>query len=151
MCHDDRREQIPFPFRRVAAAVIVYVLILFLAYLHGKAFGRELYPGQYSQSSPEIRKWFRSQENPTTHMNCCSEADGVYAQDDIRDGHYWTRFTAKIFSGDLDSGWMQVPDDTVIHDPNRNGAPVVWWKVESTDSDGTIKLGIRCFAPGAGG
>ncbi len=36
-----------------------------------------------------------------------------------------------------------VPDEAVIHDPNRNGAPVVWWGWQD-------KLFIRCYSPGAG-
>ena len=39
---------------------------------------------------------------------------------------------------------MPVPPDAVIYDPNRNGAPVVWWYIEYGGYH------IRCYAPGAG-
>jgi len=94
----------------------------------------------YSQIDPKVRQWFQNQHSPATGINCCSEADGVYAQEDIREGHYWTRFDAH----GRDSGWMQVNDEVVIHDPNRNGAPVVWWWTDG------YELKIRCYAPGSG-
>lgn len=91
----------------------------------------------YSQIPPEIRNWFRSQKNPKTGVLCCDESDGVYAEEDIRDGEYWARWPAN-------PEWMKVPDDVVIRDPNRHGAPVVWWIYENG------KPAIRCFAPGGG-
>src|ERR1700677_4494611 len=45
--------------------------------------------GQWSQSDPATREWFRSQRNPTTKVPCCSEADGTYAEEDIRGDDYW--------------------------------------------------------------
>src|SRR2546423_136222 len=80
--------------------------------------------GQYAQADPKTRQWFRQQISPKTGGSCCNEADGIYAEEDIRNGHYWTRWEGS-------GGWQQVPDDVVINDPNRNGAPVVWWYVES--------------------
>ena len=56
--------------------------------------------GQYNSVSPEVRQWFRSQKSPKTGGLCCNEADGTYAEEDIRNG---------------------------VYDPNRNGAPVAWW------------------------
>ena len=104
--------------------------------------------GQWAQSDPATREWFRSQRNPTTKVPCCSEADGTYAEEDIRGDDYWARFTyqrwdmsGKKYASEV-SEWMRVPPETVIHDPNRHGSPVVWWYFV----DG--KPGIRCFAPG---
>jgi hypothetical protein len=94
--------------------------------------------GQYNNVSAEVRQWFRSQKSPKTGGLCCNEADGTYAEEDIRNGVYWTRF--ELTRGE----WIAVPSDVVIHDPNRNGAPVVWWFFQ----DG--KLQIRCYAPGGG-
>jgi hypothetical protein len=94
--------------------------------------------GQYNSVSPELRQWFRAQKSPKTGGLCCNEADGTYAEEEIRDGVYWTRF-------DLTKGeWIPVPAEVVIKDPNRNGAPVAWWFFQ----DG--KLQIRCYAPGGG-
>jgi hypothetical protein len=94
--------------------------------------------GQYENVSPDIRQWFRAQKSPRTGGLCCNEADGMYAEEEIRNGTYWTRFA--ITRGE----WVPVPWDVVIKNPNRNGAPVVWWYFQ----DG--KLQIRCYAPGGG-
>jgi hypothetical protein len=94
--------------------------------------------GQYQNAAPEVREWFRSQKSPKTGGLCCNEADGTYAEEDIRGGIYWTRF-------DKTAGkWIPVPSDVVIKDPNRNGAPVAWWYYENGE------LKIRCYAPGGG-
>jgi hypothetical protein len=111
---------------------------LALLVLCAPALARELYPGQYGNVPADVRQWFRSQKSPKTGGLCCNEADGTYAEEDIRNGMYWTRF-------DLTRGeWIPVPSDVVIHDPNRNGAPVVWWFYQ----DGRVQ--IRCYAPGGG-
>jgi hypothetical protein len=94
--------------------------------------------GQYQNAAPEVREWFRSQKSPKTGGLCCNEADGTYAEEDIRGGIYWTRF-------DKTAGkWIAVLSDVVIKDPNRNGAPVAWWYYENGE------LKIRCYAPGGG-
>jgi hypothetical protein len=110
---------------------------------------------EMAQLSPEERRWFRQQRitrGPAKGNSCCSEADGTYAQEDIRDGHYWTRFHygsyneigAKVDAGETD--WMEVPDDAVLDTPNRHGSPAVWYYwAKNTDE----KPSIRCFAPGA--
>jgi hypothetical protein len=120
---------------------IIIFLAMVLVVLPSMA--RELTPGQYAQYSPEQRKWFKEQNVPGSGYPCCSVADGLQAQEDIRNGHYWTRFSIGLF----DSGWMQVPDEVVIHGPNKNGFPVVWWFLENGDA---TMLRIRCYAPGAG-
>lgn len=94
--------------------------------------------GQFNQASPDIRQWFRDQKSPKTGMICCTEADGNEAQEDIRDGHYWTTWPS------VSPTWYPVPDELVIRDPNKVGHPVVW----IYDEQGVVK--IRCFAPGGG-
>ena len=94
--------------------------------------------GQYNNVSPEVRQWFRAQKSPKTGGLCCNEADGTYAEEDIRNGEYWTRF--ELTNGE----WILVPQDVVIKDPNRNGAPVAWWYFQNG------KVQIRCYAPGGG-
>jgi hypothetical protein len=60
--------------------------------------------GQYNNVSPEIRQWFQDQKSPKTGGLCCSEADGNEAQEDIRNGHYWTTWPA------VAPVWYPVPD-----------------------------------------
>lgn len=139
---------------RTAVAGIVVAIGLFFTVTPEPSHGRELYPGQYAQVDPETRQWFREQKSPKSGIPCCSEADGTYAEEDIRDGHYWTRFTWRFCFAkechELDSGWMDVPDDVVIHNPNRYGAPVVWWYRASGTDPTSAKVRIRCYAPGGG-
>lgn len=114
--------------------------VLFIA---SSARGRELYPGQYAQVDPKVQQWFKDQTIPGTNQRCCDISDGEYAEEDIRDGHYWTR------SPKSQGKWLQVPDAAVIHDPNRNGEPVVWYSYDSdADDGGYAALTIRCYAPG---
>lgn len=118
------------------------------------AFGREAYPGQYAQVDPETRAWFGAQKVPGTNHSCCGDADGTYAEEDIRPDaagkeHYWVRFEYGYGDTKFSSRWMQVPDEVVIHNPNRHGAPVVWWWIDEDDDPNGELVQIRCFAPGA--
>jgi hypothetical protein len=112
----------------------MFRIVLLVLFACAPAFARD--NGQYNQVSPEIRDWFRAQKSPKTGGRCCDEADGVYAEEDIRDSRYWTRWPGH--------DWRPVPEDVVIHDPNRHGAPVVWWYFEQGEAK------IRCYAPGGG-
>lgn len=118
------------------------------------SLARTLYPGQWAQVDPAERQWFRSQKSPKSGISCCSEADGTYAEEDIRDGHYWVRYAWHFpLNGaqyEMHTGWVEVPDDVVIRDANRHGAPVVWWVWETGTTPETAVTKIRCYAPGAG-
>lgn len=107
--------------------------ILLLASFIYHAKSRELYPGQYA-NSPH-KEWYGKQKSPQNGNLCCSQADGVDAQEDIRKGQYWTQWQ--------DFPWMPVPWEVVIRGPNPTGHAVVWWYTQ----DGVPV--IRCYAPGA--
>lgn len=99
--------------------------------------------GQYDNVDPRVRQWFQTRKvpgGPNAGMICCNISDGVYAEEDIREGHYWTRFVTPAGP----SGWLQVPDELVLPEGNPNGVPVVWFWLDSGHPV------IRCFAPGAG-
>lgn len=99
----------------------------------------------YADMPKDVLEWFKSQTvpgGPNKGARCCNERDGTYAEEDIRDGVYWTRFEQ------TKGAWIPVPPDVVIHDPNRNGAPVVWWYYESGPNGEVPK--VKCYAPGAG-
>ena len=123
-------------FRLLLLFMACPILGIALGTAVNNADGRD--SGRYAQADPAVSQWFRSQVSPKTGGNCCSEADGEYAEEDIRNGHYWTRWPRG------DGEWHEVPDDVVIYDPNRNGAPVVWWYWENGEPK------IRCYAPGGG-
>jgi len=116
------------------AMPVLFASVSALAVCSGRGLARD--NGQWQNVDPEIRKWFRDQKSPKTGGYCCNESDGTYAEEEIRDGHYWTRFEQS------NGRWIPVPDDVVIRNSNRNGAPVAWW----FHDNGTIQ--IRCYAPG---
>ena len=144
----------------LVTAIILFVMGILLLWID-IAFSRQIYPGQWAQIAPAERDWFRSQHSPSTGIPCCDISDGVFAEEEIRADHYWAQFIWRrclhpkgyliapnmapgLNCDDASSGWVQVPDEVVIHDPNRHGAPVVWWSVDGK------KVWIRCYAPGAG-
>lgn len=51
--------------------------------------------------------------------------------------------TATTACGLRASGWIDVPDDAVITEPNRVGRTMVW------PIKGTLGITIRCFLPGS--
>src|SRR5437588_12457262 len=76
-------------FRKVAFGKTAMIRIMIaLLVLCVSALARD--NGQYNSTSPEVRQWFRAQKSPKTGGLCCNEADGTYAEEDIRDGLYWT-------------------------------------------------------------
>lgn len=113
---------------------IVTRILLSLLLLCAPVLARD--NGQYESVSPEVRAWFRAQKSPKTGALCCSEADGIYAEEQIRYGQYWTRWPGH--------DWQPVPEEVVIHNGNPHGAPVVWWYLEKGETK------IRCYAPGGG-
>ena len=82
-----------------------------------------------------MKPWFDSLKS--NRGPCCSDADGFAVSDpdwDSKDGHYRVR---------LQGEWIQVPDDTVITEPNRVGRTIVWpYYVNG-------RALIRCFMPGS--
>ena len=136
--------------------------LLIVAIVTTGAWARELYPGQYAQVPPKVQEWFRNQVvpgGPRKGTSCCSISDGAYAEEDMRTGddgqqHYWANWCAhKNYETDecIDySGWQQIPDEVVIHDPNKNGAPVVWFAVRWSSDGKILGFTIHCYSPGAG-
>jgi hypothetical protein len=130
---------------------IVGMLFLGITYLwNNPAFSRELYEGQYAQIDPKMRDWFKSQKSPKTGAICCSEADGEMVEEDIRDGEYWIKSAKTMMFARFDQlkngnkeGWIKVPSEVIIKEPNLYGRPDAWYYVESN------MLQIRCYAPGS--
>ena len=107
--------------------------LLFWLALMISAFARD--DGRYANEL--LKNWF---DNLTSsNGKCCSFADGFSVSDvdwDTEDGHY------RVL---LHGEWINVPNSSVVTEPNRYGPAVVW---PYMDSNGTIY--IRCFLPGAG-
>jgi hypothetical protein len=90
--------------------------------------------GRYANSP--LKGWFESLHSKGGGP-CCADADGTALDDvdwDTSNGHYRVRLL-----GD----WIEVPDDTVITEPNRAGRTMVW----PYYVNGRAK--IRCFMPGS--
>jgi hypothetical protein len=90
--------------------------------------------GRYAGSP--LKSWFDGLSSKGGGP-CCSDADGFALSDvdwETKDGHYRVR---------IDEQWVEVPDDTVITEPNRAGRTMVW----------QIYLNgrpvVRCFLPGS--
>lgn len=128
------------------AVMMLTLLLLGLAYATWR-------PEMAQEFTPEERTWFNRQQvpaGPNKGTLCCNTADGTFAQEDIRNGHYWTRYHYRYYSGvgvaqEGDTDWVEVPDNTVIHEPNRHGSPAVWYHFVG----GPTPV-IRCYSPGAG-
>jgi hypothetical protein len=95
-------------------------------------YGRDR-DGRYA-SSP-LHDWF--EQLASKKGRCCSDADGMTVSDvdwESRDGHYRVR---------IDDEWVDVPEDTVVTEPNRAKVSMVW----------PIWLNghpyVRCFMPGS--
>lgn len=90
--------------------------------------------GRYANSP--LKGWFEGLHSKGGGP-CCADADGTALDDvdwDTQDGHYRVRLL-----GD----WIEVPDDTVITEPNRVGRTIVWpYYVNGRPM-------IRCFMPGS--
>lgn len=90
--------------------------------------------GRYANSP--LKGWFE-QLSSKGGGRCCSDADGTALSDvdwETHDGHYRVR---------LEGQWIDVPDDTVITEPNRYGRTMVWpFYLEGRPT-------IRCFMPGS--
>jgi hypothetical protein len=96
----------------------------------------------HANLDPDERNWFGDQkipEGPNRGNSCCSQADGDYAEEDIRDGHYWARWAL------TKGAWIEVPDEAVIRKPNLHGRAAVWWGGDTYNKT----IYIRCFIAGA--
>jgi hypothetical protein len=109
------------------------LVVALLVGLSDSAFARD--DGRYANEL--LKNWF---DNLTSRNGkCCSFADGFSVSDvdwDTEEGHY------RVL---LHGEWVNVPNSSVVTEPNRYGPAVVW---PYMDSNGTIY--IRCFLPGAG-
>lgn len=89
--------------------------------------------------TPEQKSWFDSLKSGKGP--CCADADGNVLQEndwETKEGHY------RVF---IEGQWMDVPDDTVLKQPNLYGPTMVWgYKV--WNQNGGMRYEIRCFLPG---
>jgi hypothetical protein len=90
--------------------------------------------GQYDQVPQDQRDWFSNLKSKAGSQ-CCADADGYDAQWDTKDGKF------RVFGI---AGWIVVPDDAVVREPNKVGVAKVWWVDKEQKT-------IRCFLEGTEG
>jgi len=134
--------------KRILACAIMGAVALWLALLLGSPHAREQYPGQYSVQPKEVQEWFRSQRNPNNGVYCCDEADGVYAEEDIRHDRYWVRFDAcNLATGCTKTGWIAVPPEAVRPEQERRSRCLVVYREQSVQ-DTLLCAGSRHLREG---
>jgi hypothetical protein len=93
----------------------------------------------HDYEKPGLAPWFMSLHSKRG-MPCCDGKDAVHLSDvdwQSHDGHYQVRLNGK---------WVDVPDDAVVDEPNRDGSTLVW----PYYIDGDL-VGVHCFMPGTMG
>jgi len=110
------------------------------------ALGRDL-DGHFAESP--LKPWF--DQLKSGWGRCCSDADGYVVEDadwEAKNGHYRVRVpegpNSKVMV------WIDVPDNSVITEPNKVGRTMVWPVYPgSIDDDEVNYIWIRCFMPGS--
>ena len=110
------------------------------------AIGRDL-DGRYATSP--LKPWFeqlKSRAGP-----CCSNADGYVVDDadwEAKNGHY--RVRVPQYPDSKVMVWIDVPDDSLITEPNKAGRTMVWPVYSRLTTEGERdQIWIRCFMPGS--
>jgi hypothetical protein len=89
------------------------------------------------RNSPEVSAWVTSLHNGPG-VACCATADGWKPQEVEWD------VSRKGYRVMIEGHWVDVPDETVIHGPNKLGHAEVWYyHVNGLPA-------VRCFLPGEG-
>ena len=107
------------------------------------AMGRDL-DGRYANSP--LKPWFDQLKSRTGP--CCSNADGYVVDDadwEAKNGHF--RVRVPEYPDSKVMVWIDVPNDSVITEPNKVGRTMVWPVYASLDE--RYNVWIRCFMPGS--
>jgi hypothetical protein len=109
--------------------LIAIVVIALMVSLHIKA------AHAHDHARPDLNEWF--DKLSSGKGLCCSFADGTVITDadwESKDGHYRVK---------IDDQWIDVPDEAVITEPNKDGRTMVW------PIRGYLGISVRCFMPGS--
>lgn len=87
--------------------------------------------GRYANNP--LKPWFDQLHSSKGY--CCSDADGVETDYEVRSGKYWAP---------IDGVMTEVPDEVVITEPNKLGRAMKWLTYENG------KKVFRCFIPSGG-
>lgn len=105
---------------------------------------------------PELTPWFKTLKSGKGM--CCDGYDALHLSDvdwetqNKETSHYRVRIPmnsadmAKAAMGEaVETQWVDVPDDAVVTEPNRDGVTLVW------PIYGYLGASVRCFLPGSMG
>ena len=124
--------------------LVGFIASMGLSLMPSTAIGRDL-DGRYA-SSP-LKPWF--DQLKSSNGPCCSNADGYVVEDadwEAKNGHYRVRVPESPDSKVM--VWIDVPDKSVITEPNKAGRTMVWPVYVGSVKDNPYHIWIRCFLPG---
>ena len=119
-----------------------FLLIVLFGLTPLTAMGRDL-DGRYATSP--LKPWF--DQLKSRNGACCSNADGYVVEDtdwEAKNGHY--RVRVPQYPDSKVMVWIDVPDSSVITEPNKAGLTMVW--PVYLEDEGPY-IWIRCFMPGS--
>ena len=119
-----------------------FLLIVLFGLTPLTAMGRDL-DGRYANSP--LKPWF--DQLKSGNGACCSNADGYVVEDtdwEAKNGHY--RVRVPQYPDSKVMVWIDVPDSSVITEPNKAGLTMVW--PVYLEDEGPY-IWIRCFMPGS--
>jgi hypothetical protein len=79
-----------------------------------------------------LRDWFNSLKSPGGGI-CCRDFDGLSLEEDT-----W-RTSGDHYQVLVKGQWIDVPESSVVNEPNRLGRAHVWLRYDGS---------VRCFLPG---
>lgn len=134
----------------VSISIAALIVLLFL--LPRGSFGRDL--GQWENSDPEIRKWFKTLMRPDfPDQPCCGEADGYYADEiHVRGGKTYATITDERPDKPLGRPHIDVGTEIEIPDAKLK------WDRSNPTGHAIVFLGggsgygryVLCFVQGSG-
>jgi hypothetical protein len=90
----------------------------------------------HDHARPELDGWYAHLRSKHA-VPCCDGSDAARVEDvdwESRDGHYRVR---------LEGQWVDVPDEAVVEEPNKDGRTLVWpYHINGLPA-------VRCFLPGS--
>jgi hypothetical protein len=112
------------------------------------------YASPHDHVHPELNFWFRSLHSSGGAW-CCDGSEALHLRDvdwetqNFERSHYRVRipkdsaaYDHAMMGEDVETIWVDVPDTSVITDPNKDGSTLVW------PTYGTTGTTVRCFLPG---
>ena len=111
----------------------------------------------HDHNRSDLNKWFMSLHSKHGAL-CCDGSEAMHLSNvdwtapDSSSHHYRVKipvndnaYERARHSEEVETMWVNVPDDAVIDDPNEEGTALVW------PTYGYLGATLRCFMPGAEG